>query len=244
MQVSSKSDNTRLSPEWEAKFEKLYDLGMRRLRRARGIMYKPVPNVTSKWDLRFYQLIENHRRKVSGKTSLWNRKLGSLVSCWNIWFYQLKGQAPTITNQLYKKHKDWQSRYFYMLSRFNQEHKKYGWERKFDTLRRIWTDTGKQIKGGIGNMDTELENERLGINDLRQMKEEQNCICALTGRPLTYENCSLDHIIPLARGGKHIRDNAQLVCEEANRAKGMMTEEEFLDLCQDVVNYRCNKYKK
>jgi hypothetical protein len=72
-----------------------------------------------------------------------------------------------------------------MLSRFNQEHKKYGWDRKFDTLRRMWTDTGKQIKGGIGNMDTQLENERLGITEIREIFLRQNEHCALTGRLLT-----------------------------------------------------------
>jgi hypothetical protein len=30
-------------------------------------------------------------------------------------------------------------------------------------------------------------------------------------------------------------DNLQIVCPEANRAKGMMTDQEFLDLCKEVI---------
>lgn len=62
--------------------------------------------------------------------------------------------------------------------------------------------------------------------------------CALTGRPLSWNNphtYEYDHILPVARGGNSSIDNLQLVCTDANRAKNDMTEEEFLDLCKEVV---------
>jgi 5-methylcytosine-specific restriction endonuclease McrA len=62
--------------------------------------------------------------------------------------------------------------------------------------------------------------------------------CALTGRPLSWNNPNTyeyDHILPVARGGNSSIDNLQLVCIDANRAKNDMTEEEFLDLCKEVV---------
>ena len=58
---------------------------------------------------------------------------------------------------------------------------------------------------------------------------------------LTPENCSIDHVIPLSKGGDHTKDNAQLVVAEANQAKGSLTEKEFLQLCKDVVDYASKK---
>ena len=233
--------SVRLSPEWEAKLEKLYNLGVRRLKRARGSFYKRNVLIGDEWDAKFYRILENERRKASGKNSLWNRKLKSLSNSWNIWRYQLIGHPSTIITCLYKTHKDWDSRFRYMLRRYYEEHKRYGWDRKFDTLRRTWADTGKQIKGGIGNMDPAMPNERVGILDLREMVLKQNHRCALSGRELTVANCSLDHIVPLSRGGVHTKENAQLVCEEINRAKGMLTEDEFAELCRDVIEWRKKK---
>ena len=62
--------------------------------------------------------------------------------------------------------------------------------------------------------------------------------CALTGRPLkfnephTYE---YDHIMPHSRGGDNSLSNLQILCPEANQAKGMMTDDEFKDLCKEVI---------
>jgi len=85
--------------------------------------------------------------------------------------------------------------------------------------------------------------EKLGTKDLREMLERQGHKCALTGRPLTPENCAMDHIVPLSRGGTHTKDNAQLVAAEVNKAKGTMLEQEFIQLCREVVAYVDNKAK-
>ena len=62
--------------------------------------------------------------------------------------------------------------------------------------------------------------------------------CALTGRPLSWnkpQEYEYDHILPTARGGTACLDNLQILCTDANRAKNDMTEDEFLDLCKEVV---------
>lgn len=70
---------------------------------------------------------------------------------------------------------------------------------------------------------------------IREMIERQNYRCALSGRTLTPETASLDHIHPLGRGGAHSPDNVWIVDQQVNTAKGVLTPVEFLQMCQDVV---------
>lgn len=59
--------------------------------------------------------------------------------------------------------------------------------------------------------------------------------CALTGRHLRPEEASLDHVIPVSRNGPHRLENAQVLHKNVNRAKGALTNPEFIALCRDVV---------
>jgi len=59
--------------------------------------------------------------------------------------------------------------------------------------------------------------------------------CALTGRELIPADASLDHIIPISRGGPDCIENAQIVHKDVNRAKGVMLNAEFIKLCREVV---------
>lgn len=88
------------------------------------------------------------------------------------------------------------------------------------------------------------DNEIIGIKDLRGMLERQGYRCPLTGDLLTPDNCAMDHIVPMCRGGSHTKDNAQLVTIEVNRAKGGLLEEEFIELCRKVVTYADQKRRR
>ena len=79
-------------------------------------------------------------------------------------------------------------------------------------------------------------NSALGITEgfLRDLWESQKGLCALTGKPLE-GTAQLDHIIPLARGGMDVKSNFRWVIPQANRAKRELLDEEFLELCRDVV---------
>jgi hypothetical protein len=68
-----------------------------------------------------------------------------------------------------------------------------------------------------------------------------NPVCYLTGRPIdllspkTY-NC--DHIIPVSKGGGCTFNNLGLACRNANMSKSDMTEDEYVQLCKEVLILR------
>jgi len=67
--------------------------------------------------------------------------------------------------------------------------------------------------------------------------EYQAYRCALTGRELTPETSSLDHIVPIRCGGEHAIENAQVLHQDVNRAKGSLTNEQFVGMCREVVRW-------
>jgi 5-methylcytosine-specific restriction endonuclease McrA len=74
-------------------------------------------------------------------------------------------------------------------------------------------------------------------SDLREMVESQGYLCNLTGRPLTPKVASVDHCLPLSRGGTNEPHNLQVLHKDVNFAKGTMTTSEFIELCTEVVNH-------
>lgn len=72
----------------------------------------------------------------------------------------------------------------------------------------------------------------------------QSYRCALTGSVLTPEDAELDHKIPLSKGGTNQLGNLQWIAKEVNKAKGRMTNEEFVAMCKQVAAYtpQCSSY--
>ncbi|MBC8350455.1 MAG: hypothetical protein H8E66_00615 [Planctomycetes bacterium] len=71
--------------------------------------------------------------------------------------------------------------------------------------------------------------------EVLELLERQDYRCALTGRKLEPDSSALDHILAVSRGGEHCIANAQVLHREVNQAKGTMTNEEFIQLCREVV---------
>ena len=70
---------------------------------------------------------------------------------------------------------------------------------------------------------------------LYDLLSQQEFKCGLTDEALTPENATLDHITPRKNGGCNSVDNLQWVTKQANGAKGTMAQDEFLEMCQRVV---------
>jgi 5-methylcytosine-specific restriction endonuclease McrA len=72
-------------------------------------------------------------------------------------------------------------------------------------------------------------------DNVLRLIEWQHYRCALTGRALTPETASLDHIVPVRSGGEHRIENTQVLHRDVNWAKTTMTTDEFVQLCREVV---------
>ena len=77
----------------------------------------------------------------------------------------------------------------------------------------------------------------VSTENVLRLLDYQECRCALTGRPLTPDLASLDHITPIRVGGEHAIENTQVLHRDVNRAKGSLTNDEFLHLCSEVVTH-------
>ena len=78
----------------------------------------------------------------------------------------------------------------------------------------------------------------VNLDNTLRLLEDQNFRCALSGTELTPDTTALDHILPVSRGGDHLITNAQALTKDINRAKGTMTNDEFIDMCRRVVRWQ------
>jgi 5-methylcytosine-specific restriction endonuclease McrA len=48
---------------------------------------------------------------------------------------------------------------------------------------------------------------------------------------------ALDHIVPVRCGGELVIENTQVLHKDVNRAKGSLTNDQFIQLCREVVEH-------
>ena len=65
--------------------------------------------------------------------------------------------------------------------------------------------------------------------------EGQNYRCALSGVRLTPEMSSLDHKVPVSRGGSNDAENLQIIHPVVNYAKARMHNDEFIAMCHAIA---------
>jgi 5-methylcytosine-specific restriction endonuclease McrA len=79
---------------------------------------------------------------------------------------------------------------------------------------------------------------------LKDKFEEQKGKCALSGFPMTLGvNAELDHIMPMAKGGKRNLENTQWVLRVVNRMKRDLPESEFFTLVEALYNHMKQRKK-
>jgi 5-methylcytosine-specific restriction endonuclease McrA len=75
--------------------------------------------------------------------------------------------------------------------------------------------------------------EILTLDELRGMFDHymrRAARCPYCGVRLSHVNVSLDHKVPLKRGGWNTAANIEFICKSCNKAKGSRTDEEFADI--------------
>jgi 5-methylcytosine-specific restriction endonuclease McrA len=76
--------------------------------------------------------------------------------------------------------------------------------------------------------------------DISKVKEKigDRPSCYITGTPIDLEDMSsysLDHIIPLSKGGKSTIENLGLTTRQANMCKSSLSYDELLKFCENVL---------
>lgn len=78
--------------------------------------------------------------------------------------------------------------------------------------------------------------------DVRHMVYDANGgRCYLCGKPIKYEDMTLDHIKPLAMGGRNTTDNLACACFACNQFKGSVQPEEFHKRVSEIYFYQTEK---
>ena len=68
--------------------------------------------------------------------------------------------------------------------------------------------------------------------------------CALCGRPLVYTEMTIDHIIPLSKGGENEIENFQCTCKECNEFKQSILPEDFMDRIVTIFKHNFKNIRK
>lgn len=97
--------------------------------------------------------------------------------------------------------------------------------------RQKWAERNRHVQQANSHTSTlrvryPEQAERIPVKDLAAWIEpRRGAPCPYCQRPAFH----VDHRAPLSRGGEHAFENLQMVCEVCNRAKGALTEAEFLE---------------
>ncbi len=74
--------------------------------------------------------------------------------------------------------------------------------------------------------EAEIRTERAKARDLRKSRWWQQKtapgVCYYCGRKCTFKQLTMDHLVPLARGGRSTKDNLVPSCKKCNTRKKVM----------------------
>lgn len=83
----------------------------------------------------------------------------------------------------------------------------------------------------------EIPKDFMKPKEMVQWLIEAPKVCAYCSVPLTEKNLSIDHAIPISRGGGSGFDNLVTACKHCNLSKGALTNEEFMSLLELIKDW-------
>lgn len=101
--------------------------------------------------------------------------------------------------------------------------------------KRVFTSEQLEI---LGVSDTVTRHKRIVIPKTTReiVYENGKGVCAICGRPVEINNFTIDHIVPLARGGKNEVSNYQIACQDCNHLKGSRMDGEFMKSITTILS--------
>ena len=107
------------------------------------------------------------------------------------------------------------------------------WERKNNGA-----DNIKRNKNG------KIKRKKYSKSARKLIYNKANGCCQLCGRKITFEQMTVDHIIPLVMNGVDDVSNLQCTCEVCNKFKGAILPEDFLNRITTIFMYQMDKKNK
>lgn len=80
------------------------------------------------------------------------------------------------------------------------------------------------------------EHNLIPPHDKRRIYDRQNGLCAYCGQHRNIKHMTVDHIVPLSKGGTNDENNLTCACKICNQIKGDMTLEEFSIQLAEMLN--------
>jgi len=86
--------------------------------------------------------------------------------------------------------------------------------------------------------DAEIRRQRAVARELRKTRWWQQKTssgkCYYCGKKVAYKNITMDHVVPLGRGGKSTKDNLVPSCKRCNTAKKSMLPLEWQEYLENL----------
>ena len=108
-----------------------------------------------------------------------------------------------------------------------------------------WSDLGaamdaKDVQQGIEpspKNETQTRNATVTGNALFKLAKANGFRCALSGVEMEPDHASIDHVVPLSKGGEHSMSNMAIIHITVNRMKGEMDHDEFVRWCTLIARW-------
>lgn len=88
----------------------------------------------------------------------------------------------------------------------------------------------------LGVADNRIKRVKIGSNIRQQVYEKGGGVCAICGRPVNYEQFTIDHIVPIARGGTNEISNFQIACNVCNKLKADSLDSEYITSATSMLS--------
>ena len=93
----------------------------------------------------------------------------------------------------------------------------------------------------IQQKPVKIKRKHFSDAERKELYNRADGYCQLCGRKITISNFTVDHIIPLGRGGNNSMSNVQAVCKVCNQFKANIFPEQFIDRITEIFMFQMEK---